>query len=316
MRLGKGVQVFTHIPAVPTVRVSLTRPNLADVLRPLESPLAPNAAQLHQLLHMLAIESLDANNQPYSVSQVVVHTSGELLAAHLGFSEVTLYKHLKTLNRLGLIHSKGHTSSFYNLARKDGTLIAVSLKAGVKAQLRYWDMKASYRDLTADSQSGTRTAWAILQALKGGGVNSQSPQRKKLSYTTLRAWTLKEPDSTTPDALFDCKPPSPGSLKEYVYALPELAEGHPTTRNQMIEKLARVFALGFKDATNLKFWCWLLWRCFEGECRGEGSLYQLQNALTRLITDVQEWEGLKRPGALLVARLKEAGLWDGFGASS
>jgi hypothetical protein len=99
-------------------------------------------------------------------------------------------------------------------------------------------------------------------------------------------------------------------LKEYVYALPELAEAHPLDRGKMIEKLGRVFALGFKDATNLKFWCWLLWRCFEGECRGEGSLYKLQNALTRLLTDVCEWTELRKPAALLVARLKEVGLWD------
>jgi biotin operon repressor len=243
---------------------------------------------------------------------VVIHTSGELLAAHLGFSEVTLYKHLKTLNQLGLIHSKGHTSSFYNLARKDGTLIAVSLRAGVQARLRYWDLKAKYRDLTADSQSGTRTAWSILQALKGGGVKSQSQQPQKLSYTALKAWTLKNPDLTTPDNLFDSKPSGPSSVREYIYALPELLDVHQKDRGKMIERLARVFATAFKDTTNLKFWCWLLWRCFEGDWRGEGSLYKLQNALTRLLTDLQEWEGLKRPGALLVARLKEAGVWDGL----
>jgi hypothetical protein len=73
----------------------------------------------------------------------------------------------------------------------------------------------------------------------------------------------------------------------------------------LIERLAWVFATGFKDATNLKFWCWLLWCCFEGEWKGEGSLYKLQNALTRLLMDTQEWDELKRPGALLVARLKE-----------
>ncbi len=304
----------THIPATVTVHIPIQRPCIEDVLRPLERQLAPNAAQLHQLLHRLALDSLEARNLPYSVSQVVIHTSGELLAAHLGFSEVTLYKHLKTLNRLGLIHSKGHTSAFYNLARKDGTLIAVSLRAGVQARLRYWDLKAKYRDLTADSQSGTRTAWSILQAWKQGGVKSQSPEHKKLSYTTLCAWTLKNPDQLKPDTLFDSKPPDLGSVREYVYALPELLDVHQKDRGKMIERLGRVFATAFKDTTNLKFWCWLLWRCFEGDWRGEGSLYKLQNALTRLLTDVQEWGDLKRPGALLVARLKEAGVWDGLSA--
>jgi len=244
------------------------------------------------------------------VSQVVIHTSGELLAAHLGFSEVTLYKHLKTLNQLGLIHSKGHTSDFYGLARKDGTLIAVSLKAGVKARLRHWDLKAKYRDLRADSESGTRTAWSILQAFKREGVKSQGTERKTLSYTALCAWTLKNPDQSTPVNLFDSQPSGPVHLQEYIYALPDVLEVHQKDRGKVIEGFARVFATAFKDTTNLKFWCWLLWRCFEGEYRGVSSISPLVNALTRLRTDVVEWEGLQRPGALLIKRLKVAGIWD------
>ncbi len=310
MRLGKGVQVIhTHIPTA-TIHLPISYPTVEAVVRPFEPLLTPNAIQLHKLLHRLALDHLVSKEMPSGVAQVVIHTSGELLAAHLGFSEVTLYKHLKTLNQLGLIHSKGHTSDFYGLARKDGTLIAVSLHDGVKARLRYWDLKAKYRDLRADSESGTRTAWAVLQAFKGRGVKSQTQEQERLSYTSLRAWTLKEPDQLTPVNLFDSKPPGPARLQEYIYALPDILEAHQKDRGKLIESFARVLATSFRDTSNLKFWYWILWRCFEGECRGISSISPLVNALTRLRTDVVEWEGLKRPGGLLIKRLKVAGIWD------
>ena len=301
--------INTHIPTA-TVHLPISYPTVEDVVGPLEPLLAPNAVQLHKLLHRLAVDHLVSKEGHPGVSQVVIHTSGELLAAHLGFSEVTLYKHLKTLNQLGLIHSKGHTSDFYGLARKDGTLIAVSLRAGVQARLRYWDLKGKYRDLRADSESGTRTAWAVLQAFKGRGVNSQTQEQERLSYTSLRAWTLKEPDQLNPVNLFDSKSQKPARLQEYIYALPDILEGHQGDRGKLIESFARVFATSFRDTSNLKFWYSILWKCFEGECRGISSISPLVHALTRLRTDVDEWEGLRRPGALLVKRLKVAGIWD------
>lgn len=290
------------IPA--TVAVRLPTPTLTPntVLASLQQPLQRQAEALYRVLHELAAHVLVTRGQERLPSQMTFHQSGELLAAHLGISRVTMYKHLATLHSLGLVASRGHVSSYGGLARKDGTLFAVAMKPGHRARLRYDDLRHKWRDLAADVASGTRTAWAFLQR----GVNSQSPQAKvRVGLENLKAWAVR-PGMTQPPLFSDCK----GQVEEYVYSLNLLTDTHPRRRAEQVDRYAQALAAGYGDSSNLNFWRWVLWRAIEGDHRGEGTLYQLQNALTRLKADVVEWEGLKRPGALLVKRLRECGLWD------
>lgn len=202
---------------------------------------------------------------------------------------------------LGLVASRGHVSSYGGLARKDGTLFAVTLKPGHRARLRYDDLRHKWRDLASDIASGTRTAWHFLQ-----GLNSHSqPGKARVELHNLKAWAVR-PGTTEPPLRIDCK----ATVEEYVYSLDLLSTTHPRRRAEQVDRYAQALAAGYGDSTNLNFWRWVLWRAIEGDHRGEGTLYQLQNALTRLKADVAEWEGLKRPGALLVKRLRECGLWD------
>jgi DNA-binding transcriptional ArsR family regulator len=225
----------------------------------------------------------------------------ELLSLHLGISRPTFYKHLATLQRLGLVDARGHTSSYGGLARKDGTLFAVSLKPGHRARLRYDDLKHQWRDLSSDIASGTRTAWAFLQSLQ-----SKKSKERLVRLENLQAWALNPGLTDKNPGKSDCK----GSAQEYVYSLDLLSDTHPRRRAESVNQYAQALAAGYGDHTNINFWRWVLWRSLEADHRGEGALWQLQNALTRLAADVQEWAGLKRPGALLIHRLKECGLWD------
>lgn len=287
-----------------TVAVRLPTPTLTphDVLEALPRPLQRQAEALYRVLHELAVHVLAVKGHERLPSQVTFHQSGELLAAHLGISRVTMYKHLATLHSLGLVASRGHVSSYGGLARKDGTLFAVTVKPGHRARLRYDDLRHKWRDLGADIASGTRTAWHFLQR----GVNSHSqPGKERVGLHNLKAWALK-PGMTESPLKNDCK----GEVEEYVYSLNLLSETHPRRRAEQVDRYAQALAAGYGDSSNLNFWRWVLWRAIEGDQRGEGTLYQLQNALTRLRADVAEWEGLKRPGALLVKRLRECGLWD------
>lgn len=298
---GKGVQVGTHTPPVLTVRLPLSAPSVDAVLQGLEIPLHPTAQRVYRTLHSIAVLTAQAKAQALTVSQVVIHQPVELLALHLGMSRVTFYKHLVSLRKAELVASRGHVSSYGGLARKDGTLFAVALKPGHRARLRYEDLKHPWRDLAGDIASGTRTAWAILQ-----GLQSKSPRERVVTQSQLVAWAVNPGKIEQNPAMSDCKAP----LSETVYSLPLLAETHPKERAALVDSCARALAYGFLDAHNLNFWRKLLWESLHREYEGLDTLRKLANALTRLSADIEEWKGLRSPGALLVFRLRESGLWD------
>lgn len=289
---------YPHIP-VPTVRIQSTTPTAQSVLDGVTTRLPTTARAIFTLLFDTAHSTLQAQGQSLQASQAVIHQPVEIMCRALGVSRVTFYKHLRTLKQLGLVDSRPHIGNWYGLARATGTLFAVSLKPGHSARLRWFDLKHQWRNLQADTESGTRTAWKFLQGLQS------HPSVKTACGTALKAWAVK-PGNTLKPVTNDCKP----AAAEYVYSLDLLSDTHPRRRAESVDRYARALASGYGDHTNLNFWRWLLWRAIEGDHRGEGTLYQLQNALTRLKADIDEWKGLKAPGALLVHRLKQAGIWD------
>ena len=66
----------------------------------------------------------------------------------------------------------------------------------------------------------------------------------------------------------------------------------------------------FNDHHSRKLYAWLMHRAIEAEYRGVSALSALSHALQRLLADVVEWKGLRRPGALLVRRLKDSSIWE------
>lgn len=260
----------------------------------------PTAERIFTTLHETAIGTLRAKGQPFSVSQATIHQPAEVLAAYVGVSIPTLYKYLHQLAALGLVAHRGHVGSYYNLHRKTGTLFAVSLRAGHRARVRYEDLSYQHRNLTEDIEQ-KHTAWAFLQAFKG-----QKAPRSGITQEHLFAWAVNPGQFSKKPVKSDSQTP----LSDTVYSLELLSETHPSRRAEMVDRYAKALARGFLDSASLNFWRKLLWDSLKAEAQGQSALYQLQNALTRLQADVQEWTGLKKPGALLVHRLKQAGLWD------
>jgi DNA-binding transcriptional ArsR family regulator len=305
-RPGKDVKVKHSIP----VSVKVLSPKPQPVQHTVSLLLKPTAKLIHDVLIRLATDLIETRGQSIHASQVVFHLSGELLALHLGIGRATLYRHLPALREAGLVAYKGHTSTHKGLGRKDGTLFAVSLREGYMALLRREDYKHSWRDLTADIASGVRTAWHLVKGVR----QSKNPRGSDVEYSQLLQWAVK-PGTTDKPVIHDCLKANGDTLEEYVYTLDLLSEAHPAKRGEIVDRYARVLSRAYRDSDNLNFWRWLIWRVLEADSQGLGSLYQLQNALTRLKTDLDEWQGLKRPGALLVARLRQVGIWDSLTSS-
>jgi DNA-binding transcriptional ArsR family regulator len=292
--------VYSHIPASSvTVTITHSAPTADSILTALDVSLPSTAMKLYLLLHETALHALSASGHTIAPNQFVIHQPVEVMAVALAVSRVTLYKHLKTLRQLGLIDSRGHTGSWFGLSRKTGTLFAVSLKPGHRARVRFDDLRYKHRDLEADTQSGTRTAWRFLQGLQS------LPKRKERAHNALKHWAVN-PGHTDNVVNHDRKP----GLADTVYTLETLLTTHSSKRAEMVDRYAHALSHGFIDSTNLNFWRKLLWDTLKRDGEGLDTLYQLQCALTRLRADVAEVECLRSGGALLVSRLKACGLWD------
>lgn len=287
------------IPVNPSVTVTHSTPTADAVLTGLDVSLPSTAVKLYRLLFETTLHALGRHGHTLAPNQHVIHQPGEVLAAALDVSRVTLYKHLGILKRYGLVDSRGHTGNWFGLSRKTGTLFAVSLKPGHTARLRFEDLRHKHRDLEADTQSGTRTAYYFLQGLQS------LPKRKERAVDALKHWAVK-PGHTENIVTSDCK----DGLADTVYTLETLLTTHKSRRAEMVDSYAHALARGFLDASNINFWRKLLWDTLKRDSEGLDTLYQLQCALTRLRADVAEVECLRSGGALLVHRLKACGLWD------
>jgi hypothetical protein len=250
---------------------------------------------LFELLFEVAQQTAHHRKQG-NVSQTVIHQPGEILAAALGVSRVTMYKYLHTLKEAGLLAFKGHVGNWYGLARRTGTVFAVSMRAGYRAQLYFHDLKHEWRDLTADTQQ-EKTAWGFLKGLQS------HPERETASRTALKAWALF-PGQTHIDPLkIDCKD-SLGTVLDVVYALPSVSEAHPTKRAALVGVLGAALASLLGDQHSRRYWCRVIWDAWRDEIEGRSGLQLLQAQLSRLEADRREWRELRNPAALFAARLR------------
>jgi hypothetical protein len=274
--------------AVPRVSCSPLA-DLADL-----DQLHPGPRRLLELLHQVAMSTVTARAYPVVPSQVTIHQPQKLIARALGCHLVTVWRWAQELVTAGLIAARGHYTSSKGSTRIDGTLYAVSLQTGHRAHLTHDDLAHQWRDLDADRVAG-RTAWKASQG---------SEQRQAEGwFQILKNWAVT-PGAINDDPLVPDHCRVPGTLRDAAYVLPLLASTHPSKRPGLVGMLASTIAHALRDQHSRRFWCKVIWRAFSAEMEGRGGLQTLAAQLARLDADRREWPGLKRPGALLVSRLR------------
>jgi len=65
-------------------------------------------------------------------------------------------------------------------------------------------------------------------------------------------------------------------------------------------------ARDMKDAHSRLYYGKVIWQAWQAEIEGRDGLQALAVELQRLEVDRREWKGLRRPAALLAARLRAA----------
>lgn len=289
---ASGLQPHTAVkkgPAAPG-GVGDTRPIPPNVPDGLPRHVKPTLAAIHRLAHdVRTIREQDM------ASVVTFHLPQELLAAHLGVHPVTLWRHLGILDKAGLVVVRPHFTNSKGTTRVDGSVWAVAMKDGVKATLTHADLVHQYRDLDADREAG-RTAWALV---KTSGKNLQTEE----GFLELRNWAVGN-SLRSPVVSDGCT-----EGMDVVWNLENLALVPAAGRGDAVTAAATALSSLLNDTHSRRFYAALLWRALQATHGGLSPLRTLSHVLTRVKVDIEEGFA-RRPGALLVSRLREGGWLD------
>jgi hypothetical protein len=275
--------------------------------------------------------------------QIVLHLSAEMLAAKLGRNPDTVRVWTKVLIALGYLDARPHHSRATRNGQQgtvvDGTLYAIRLQPGHKAKLSFKDLSKSYRDLDADRHAGRtafrvidRAEWLEQQALEHlaeqslnakitntvpdgeSYIRGSTPALVRAQYLLdqLKTWAVtpgqvqdplfSDPRIYTPDELAGAVK----TVQDVIYLLPTVAETHADKRAALVGILGAALARALNDQHSRRWYCKTIWAAWTTELEGRGGLQVLAAQLARLDVERQEWGTLRRPAALLNARLRAA----------
>jgi len=261
--------------------------------------LNPLALRIYALLHLLGCIVAHRRGYHCKASQVSYFCPAESICAHLGISRGSFYRSLKELVALGLVDARGHKTTINGWAvRCDGTLWSVKLlpHKGSRARLRYDDLKAQYRDLEADIETGN-TAWAQTR-------QSSTSENNMVTLESLLMWALPPVRTQNPVTLTVA---SDERLSlEILLDVPFIPKHG---RREGVDKAARALAQHLTDEGSLNFYRYLVWQLLRLHQQGRDYLLNVYQMVLRASTDYQEGFA-RKPGALFVARLKACALWE------
>ncbi len=245
------------------------------------------------------------------VCTITVHTVMELVGYCLGIkSSSTLYSYLHELKNLGLIDFKGHVTTVsleaadgksYEANRCDGALLCIRLDGYKKAQLTRFDYQETPRDLQADISCG-HTAYRLLKQFEESPILGENDW----GIIPLILWSLN------PASLFSPLQTDSSGFAEllggdYPTGILDLANSHD--RNHDVDLTAHHLARCLGDAGSLNFYRRLLWQLLRAKDRGWDFFGNVYHAVVRVMADRRE-SFARKPGALLIARLKTSACWD------
>jgi hypothetical protein len=245
------------------------------------------------------------------VCTLTVHTVMELVGYCLGIkSSSTLYSYLHELKNLGLVDFKGHVTTVsledadgesFEVNRCDGALLCVRLDGYKKAQLTRFDYQEMPRDLQADIRCG-HTAYRLLKQFE----ESSTLEENKQDIIPLVLWSLN-PASLFPPLQADSSGFAELLGEDYPTGILDLANSHD--RNHDVDLTAHHLARCLGDAGSLNFYRRLLWQLLRAKDRGWDFFGTVYHATVRVIADKRE-SFARKPGALLISRLKVSECWD------
>jgi len=285
--------------------------------------LAQRDREVYAVLHRLALEKAALEHGLARIpSFEVIALPAELLEAHTELSTGTLYRSFDRLEASGLIARAALFGSLRGQSVKAGTLFSVVLNPArdTVARIPYGQFKAHRRNLDREVKAG-HTAWAELkkyrtaQSLKDlesqlvpageTALLTQEAPRSALPFQVLQTWVVTPASQKSPVI-----PDSPSTPKRYfdLFALHDVVLCKLEDRAALVDDWARGLATQLGDKS-LDVWRWLAWNLTRAREQGQDYTAFVLDAISRARADYQE-KFARSAGALLIKRLREAGVWD------
>jgi len=268
--------------------------------------LSAGAARVFRELHRLAGATARARGYAARPASVTLHLPQGLLALAVGYTPRHLRRLLPELVTAGLLDWGAHASKVGGMSLWDGCLWAVKLQPGDHLpHLNREEWRHGWRDFAGDIEAG-RTVKALLE-----GMSALHPEEVgKVVQDALKAWAVNPGNINSPVAcIADMPGDSVGSVqdvREVVYRLGTLPTVHPSKRSAAVGRLASALSKVLDDQHSRRWYCAVIWEAWRAEVEGRAGLQVLAAQLARLDADRREWQGLRRPAALLAARLRAA----------
>jgi hypothetical protein len=269
--------------------------------------LSSKAKLLYKALVATAIETAKARGYSPTVTHVSLHMPLEVLADVCGMHRVTAWRHLPTLRELGLIDYTAHKGTLRGETRNTGTLFEVRLNPthGTKAKLSYHEKKHKWRDLDRDVKRKRTAHRQVKDAKEKRLQQSVKTTSTELEISRLLAWSLPPKLTKTPLASDCCK-----SRRVDLEAVLDVSAAPKPERNRFVSLASLALAQALSDQSSVSWYQKLLWQLLRRfDATGDDYFYQVYLAAQRARTDAQEGFA-RRPGALLVSRLKQAPWFD------
>lgn len=274
------------------------------------------ALEIFQALLELALHVGDRRGYHPSTGEVAFHLPQLALAlylwpdARLETARKRLQRGLKALAELGCVSYKARvgnakdTDTGEALGWKDGTVFSVRLRAGRAAPLLKETLAHPWRDLDGDTRRGRTIAKLIRAALS----QSQKTVDRLMDKKSLKEWALP-PSLLNSQSLTDWDTSPEAVHVALRNAVQDVKHATEPTRMQFIGAAAGAISRNMMDGHSR----WLYFALLGGARalyeRGTDRFKALQAHIGEVLSQYGRGEA-HRPGAVLVTRLKEAGLWD------
>ena len=269
----------------------------------LASDLNRGELRTFQALHTCALHVAQRRGYAPAVSRVTFFCPLEVVAVALGVNRTTVWRHLHILRELGLVDARAHKTTFRGETVNDGYLWCVRLnpQQGKSPRLTYDELRARYRNLSADVEAG-RTAHALTQKAREEKMQqSYSVEKGTVNLELLLSWTLPLENPFSP-VNTDC-------CKAEIMSILDVRHAEKSERNLAVDQAASAICYALADPGSHGWYCKLLWTLLRRRDQGQDYFHQFYDMVLR--TRADRTEGFARnAGKLLISRLKKWEVWD------
>lgn len=235
-------------------------------------------------------------------SRVTYHCPAEIISAALGISRMSLWRAVQVLKGLGLVDNRAHKGRCRGRVRNTGSVWQVRLTVGhgSRCRLSYEELKHRWRP---QFDREIRQGRGSYQAVRAAKLHTKETTQE-LDLDLLLRFAVDKTFQPNPVDNSVCNTPK-NAVLEVLLDVAAAKPGRDTV--EKVDTAAYSLAVSLSDHRSTDFYRLLLWGCLRRSQQRPQVFQQVYQMAVRARVDVSEGFA-RRGGALLVSRLKQAGL--------